>query len=89
MFGDVIETKQSLERLDSDKCRQEKDLELKNVFDPAQLAERLLKDEDNINRGSDVPDRIQRTRKPPETLDLSLEEMESRLNEEAIRITEH
>jgi hypothetical protein len=64
MFGDGIKTKQSLELLDSDNSRQEKNLELKNVFNPAQLAERLLTDEDNINRGSDVPERIQRARKP-------------------------
>jgi transcription elongation factor SPT6 len=62
-------------------------LELKDVFEPAQLAERLLTDEDNIIRETDVPERVQIARKPFKALDLSPEEMESRLNEEAIWIT--
>jgi transcription elongation factor SPT6 len=64
-----------------------RELQLKDVFEPSQLAERLLTDEDNVIRETDVPERVQLARKPFKELVLSDEDMESRLNEEAIWIT--
>lgn len=39
-------------------------LELKDVFEPSQLAEKLLTDEDNLIRWADEPERFQIDRKP-------------------------
>ncbi|KAH0542051.1 Transcription elongation factor spt6 [Glutinoglossum americanum] len=42
----------------------EQQLELKDVFEPSQLAERMLTDEDNQIRATDEPERFQLARKP-------------------------
>ena len=41
-----------------------KAIELKDVFEPSQLAERMLTEEDNIIRSTDEPERFQIARKP-------------------------
>ncbi|KAL8713787.1 MAG: hypothetical protein Q9220_002314 [cf. Caloplaca sp. 1 TL-2023] len=51
-----------------------KGLELKDVFEPSQLAERLLTDEDNEIRAADVPERFQLARKPYRDLILTGEQ---------------
>lgn len=48
-----------------------KGLELKDVFEPSQLAEKLLTDEDNAIRAVDVPERFQLARKPYKDLVLT------------------
>lgn len=50
---------------------QDQQLELKDVFEPSQLAERLLTDEDNEIRSNDVAERYQLDRKPYKHLTLS------------------
>lgn len=52
-----------------------KDLQLKDVFEPSELAERLLTDEDNEIRFKDVPERLQLIRKPFKDLVLTPEEV--------------
>jgi transcription elongation factor SPT6 len=49
-------------------------LELKDVFEPSQLAEKLLTDEDNQIRWTDEPERFQLDRKPFKHLQLTDEE---------------
>ncbi|KAI5788773.1 SH2 domain-containing protein [Pyronema domesticum] len=51
------------------------DLQLKDVFEPSELQERLLTDEDNIIRNKDIPERFQLIRKPFENLEVSAEEL--------------
>ncbi|KAI9735804.1 MAG: Transcription elongation factor spt6 [Cirrosporium novae-zelandiae] len=49
----------------------EKPIELKDVFEPSQLAEKMLTEEDNVIRNTDVPERFQIARKPYEGLELT------------------
>lgn len=58
-------------------------LELKDVFEPSQLAERLLTDEDNEIRWTDEPERFQIARKPYKDLVLT----EEQFREEALWIS--
>ncbi|KAL9009085.1 MAG: hypothetical protein Q9173_005856 [Seirophora scorigena] len=57
-----------------------KGLELKDVFEPSQLAEKLLTDEDNSIRAVDVPERFQLARKPYKDLLLTPEQFKERGN---------
>ncbi|KAI9643239.1 Transcription elongation factor spt6 [Ciborinia camelliae] len=52
----------------------DQNLELKDVFEPSQLAEKLLTDEDNVIRYSDEPERFQLDRKPYKHLQISDEQ---------------
>ena len=61
-----------------------KGIELKDVFEPSQLAERLLTDEDNQIRSIDEPERFQIARKPYKHLVLTDEQ----LKEESIWISD-
>ena len=61
-----------------------KGIELKDVFEPSQLIDRMLTDEDNLIRSTDQPERFQLARKPYK--DLEFTEEESR--EEAIWISD-
>ncbi|KAI4258123.1 MAG: hypothetical protein L6R42_005289 [Xanthoria sp. 1 TBL-2021] len=51
-----------------------KGLELKDVFEPSQLAEKLLTDEDHEIRAADVPERYQLARAPYKDLVLTSEQ---------------
>ena len=51
-----------------------KGIELKDVFEPSQLAEKMLTDEDNHIRVTDEPERFQIARKPYEKLVLTDEQ---------------
>lgn len=61
----------------------EHNLELKDVFEPSQLAEKLLTDEDNSIRWADEPERFQLDRQAYKTLTLS----DDQFKEEARWIT--
>jgi len=66
----------------------DKPLELKDVFEPSQLIEKMLTDDDNIIRQTDVPERFQLARKPYRDIrSLSDEEMERRAREEVSHIS--
>jgi transcription elongation factor SPT6 len=62
----------------------EKPIELKDVFEPSQLIEKMLTDDDNIIRQTDVPERYQLARKPYKDFkELSDDEQAARLKEES------
>lgn len=89
-FGDGTDYDWALalqEQQDYEEQGEGRELELKDVFEPAQLAERMLTDEDNAIREIDIPERIQLARKPFKELELTDEAMDARLNEEAQWIT--
>ncbi|KAG0135967.1 putative transcription elongation factor spt6 [Tuber indicum] len=54
----------------------EKELELKDVFEPSELAERMLTDEDNVIRQTDEPERFQLARRPFAHLKIGERELE-------------
>jgi transcription elongation factor SPT6 len=60
-----------------------KGIELKDVFEPSQLAERMLTDEDNEIRATDEPERFQIARKPYKHFTLT----EQEFKEEAVWIS--
>ncbi|TGZ80510.1 transcription elongation factor Spt6 [Ascodesmis nigricans] len=59
---------------------QTRELQLKDVFEPSELAERLLTDEDQEIRQRDIPERLQLIRKPFKGLELSPEEVTEEVN---------
>jgi transcription elongation factor SPT6 len=59
-----------------------KGIELKDVFEPSQLEERMLTEKDNVIRTTDVPERYQTAREPYKDLEMTDEQ----LREEAIWI---
>ncbi|KAI9889773.1 MAG: Transcription elongation factor spt6 [Vezdaea aestivalis] len=61
----------------------EQQLELKDVFEPSQLAEKLLTDEDNEIRMIDEPERFQVARRPYKHITLT----DDQFNEEAVWIS--
>lgn len=90
-FGDGTEYDWALakqQEADEEEQGPDKALELKDVFEPEQLVDRLLTDEDNAIRAKDVPERYQLARKPFKEIDVSEEEMEDRLKEEALWIAD-
>lgn len=73
-FGDGTDYDFALEaEYEADQEEQERDkhLDLKDVFEPSQLAEKLLTDEDNEIRFTDEPERHQIARKPYKHIELS------------------
>lgn len=52
------------EEEDEDREREDQTIELKDVFEPSQLKEKLLTEEDNEIRSTDQPERFQLDRKP-------------------------
>lgn len=52
-----------------------KGIELKDVFEPSQLIDRMLTDDDNLIRSTDQPERFQLARKPYKNLELTEEEV--------------
>lgn len=61
----------------------DRDLELKDVFEPSQLVEKMLTEDDNKIRANDVPERLQIARKPYKDFqELSEEQQAERLAEE-------
>ena len=86
VFGDGDEFGWALEaeaEHNEDQIDPEKPLELKDVFEPSQLIEKMLTDDDNNIRSTDVPERFQLARRPykdpptlsdPETVEREDEE---------------
>lgn len=65
IFGNGEEYLWALEKEeDEEEGIEEQQLELKDVFEPSQLTERLLTDEDNEIRATDEPERFQLDRRP-------------------------
>ncbi|KIV96837.1 hypothetical protein PV10_00654 [Exophiala mesophila] len=76
-FGDGTDYDFALEKeleADEEEAQKDKHLDLKDVFEPSQLAERLLTDEDNLIRFTDEPERHQIARKPYKHVELTDEE---------------
>ncbi|KAG7414074.1 Transcription elongation factor SPT6 [Fusarium oxysporum f. sp. rapae] len=63
-----------MEEEEEDREREEQAIELKDVFEPSQLKEKLLTDEDNEIRFTDEPERFQLDRKTFKTLQLTAEQ---------------
>ncbi|PNY27258.1 Transcription elongation factor SPT6 [Tolypocladium capitatum] len=63
-----------LEEEEEDRERDEQAIELKDVFEPSQLKEKLLTDEDNEIRFTDEPERFQLDRKPFKHMQLTPEQ---------------
>lgn len=84
-FGDGLEYDWALELQEQEEDEQARvdpddpeglarGLELKDVFEPSQLVDRMLTDEDNRIRATDQPERFQLARKPYRDLELTDEE---------------
>ncbi|KAJ5738305.1 hypothetical protein N7493_001460 [Penicillium malachiteum] len=85
-FGDGTEYRFALdieEQEDEEKELEERRLDLKDVFEPSELAERMLTDEDNEIRLLDEPERHQVSRKPYKHVVLT----DDQFREEAIWIS--
>lgn len=76
IFGDGAEYDWALqlEEEQEEGERDQEQIELKDVFEPSQLAEKLLTDEDNEIRFTDDPERFQLDRKPFKNLQLTTEQ---------------
>ena len=82
-FGDGTDYDFALEKEDEaeeDEAKRDKELDLKDVFEPSQLAERMLTDEDNQIRITDEPERHQLARKPYRHITLSEDEVREEAN---------
>ncbi|KAL6705067.1 Transcription elongation factor spt6 [Coniothyrium glycines] len=89
-FGDGTDYDWALEMQEAEEDEQTgegRELQLKDVFEPSQLQERMLTDEDNIIRETDIPERLQLARRPFKELELTPEDMQARLSEEAVWIS--
>ncbi|KAJ5337051.1 Transcription elongation factor Spt6 [Penicillium brevicompactum] len=85
-FGDGTEYDFALqmeEQEDADKQTEERHLDLKDVFEPSELAERMLTEDDNEIRLLDEPERHQVARKPYKHVTLT----EDQFREEAVWIS--
>ncbi|ORY11700.1 SH2 domain-domain-containing protein [Clohesyomyces aquaticus] len=85
-FGDGTDYDWALELQDAQEAEdvgEGRELQLQDVFEPSQLADRMLTDEDNIIRETDIPERVQLARKPFKPLELTDDEWETRLSAEA------
>ncbi|KAE8866435.1 hypothetical protein P3342_002336 [Pyrenophora teres f. teres] len=89
-FGDGTDYDWALEMQEAEEEEQAgegRELQLKDVFEPSQLQERMLTDEDNVIRETDIPERLQLARKPFKEIELTPEDMQARLTEEATWIS--
>ncbi|KAG0154819.1 hypothetical protein PDIDSM_389 [Penicillium digitatum] len=85
-FGDGTEYDFALQmedQEDADKQTEERHLDLKDVFEPSELAERMLTEDDNEIRLLDEPERHQVARKPYKHVTLT----EDQFREEAVWIS--
>ena len=76
IFGDGEDYAWALDLEDEEEYRdrEEQAIELKDVFEPSQLSEKLLTDEDNEIRFADEPERFQLERKPFRDLQVTAEQ---------------
>lgn len=72
--GEEYDWALQLEEEEQERERDEQNIELKDVFEPSQLAEKLLTDEDNEIRANDDPERFQLDRKPFKNLVLTADQ---------------
>ncbi|KAI0171215.1 SH2 domain-containing protein [Pestalotiopsis sp. NC0098] len=72
--GEEYDWALQLEEEEEDRRFQDQNLELKDVFEPSQLQEKLLTDEDNAIRNTDEPERFQLDRKPFKSLQITSEQ---------------
>ncbi|KAM7217809.1 Oxysterol-binding domain containing protein [Rhypophila decipiens] len=72
--GEEYDWALQLEEEEQERERDEQNIELKDVFEPSQLVEKLLTDEDNEIRATDDPERFQLDRKPFRNLVLSADQ---------------
>ena len=72
--GDEYGWALDLEDEEEEREREEQAIELKDVFEPSQLKEKLLTDEDNEIRHKDEPERFQLDRKPFQNLSITAEQ---------------
>jgi transcription elongation factor SPT6 len=80
--GEEYEWALALEEEADDREDEDKPVDLKDVFEPGQLAEKLLTDQDMRIRATDIPERLQLARKNLAHLELDPEEQEARFKEE-------
>ena len=89
-FGDGTDYDWALEMQEAEEDEQAgegRELQLKDVFEPSQLQERMLTDEDNVIRETDIPERLQLARRSFKEIELTPEDMQARLTEEATWIS--
>lgn len=72
--GEEYDWALQLEEEEEDREREEQAIELKDVFEPSQLTEKLLTDEDNEIRFNDEPERFQIDRKPFKNMQITTEQ---------------
>ncbi|KAJ9664261.1 Transcription elongation factor spt6 [Coniosporium apollinis] len=77
------------EAMEDEQMGVDRPLELKDVFEPSQLVDKMLTDADNEIRMKDVPERFQIARKQFKEEELTEEEMAARIKEEALWISNH
>lgn len=91
-FGDGTEYDWALEeqeRADQEEEGEGRQTELKDVFEPGLLQEKMLTEKDQAIREKDIPERLQLAREPfPDDADLSPDTVKQRLAEEAVWISE-
>lgn len=80
--GDEYEWALSMQEAAEDDQEEHKAVDLKDVFEPGQLQDRLLTDEDMEIRAIDIPERLQLARKNLVKFELDPEQEEDRLREE-------
>ncbi|KAK5661294.1 hypothetical protein OQA88_11189 [Cercophora sp. LCS_1] len=69
--GEEYDWALQLEEEEEDREREEQNIELKDVFEPSQLKEKMLTDEDNAIRADDEAERFQLDRKPFKDLHMT------------------
>ena len=77
-FGDGTDYDFALEKedeADEEEAQKDKNLHLRDVFEPSQLAERLLTEEDTLIRLADTPERHQLARRPYRDLEMTEDEV--------------
>ncbi|KAK3360206.1 SH2 domain-containing protein [Lasiosphaeria hispida] len=72
--GEEYDWALQIEEDEEEREREEQTIELKDVFEPSQLTEKLLTDEDNEIRVNDDPERFQLDRKPFKNLQMSADQ---------------
>ena len=72
--GEEYDWALQIEEEEEDRGREEQVIELKDVFEPSQLTEKLLTDDDNEIRIIDEPERFQLDRKPFKNLQMTGEQ---------------
>lgn len=89
-FGDGTEYDWALQLQEEGEEHEEgldKPLELKDVFEPSQLVDRMLTEADNVIRNADIPERYQIARQPFKEMELSDDEVSARMQEETMWIS--